>query len=128
MLLSLNLLKVNLASTNGHSTYYTYYRPSLVASTCCLKLRSGLYPSTGTVRYGELPNLFFFFFLCTVKLICLSFIFRCLALNDTILDYEGSCHYISTQNETLPCQQWEYEQTYYSTTIVTQVSYSKNID
>ncbi|XP_046439382.1 organic cation transporter-like protein isoform X2 [Daphnia pulex] len=44
---------------------------------------------------------------------------RCLAVNDTILEYVGSCHYVSVRNETLPCKAWEYDRTYYESTIVT---------
>jgi len=47
------------------------------------------------------------------------YIHRCLAVDDTILEYVGSCHYISVRNETLPCKAWEYDRTYYESTIVT---------
>lgn len=45
---------------------------------------------------------------------------RCRAVNDTIVEYVGKCHYISVDNETLPCQAWEYNTTQYSSTVVTQ--------
>ncbi len=50
---------------------------------------------------------------------------RCLAVNDTVLEYVGSCNYVSASNQTLPCTAWEYDRTYYQSTIVTDVrSYS----
>lgn len=44
---------------------------------------------------------------------------RCLAVNDTIIEYVSSCHYVSANNQTLPCRAWEYDRTYYESTIVT---------
>ena len=44
-------------------------------------------------------------------------------MNDTILEYLGSCHYISaSDNQTLPCEAWEYNRTDYQSTIVTDAS------
>jgi MFS family permease len=37
----------------------------------------------------------------------------------SVVEYVGFCHYISDDNETLPCQQWEYDRTFYESTIVT---------
>lgn len=45
-------------------------------------------------------------------------------MDDTILEYVGSCHYISVRNETLPCKAWEYDRTYYESTIVTDARIS----
>lgn len=46
---------------------------------------------------------------------------RCLVTNETnILDYQGSCHYTSLDNETFPCEAYEYDLTDYNSTIVTE--------
>lgn len=47
---------------------------------------------------------------------------RCMAVNDTIVEYQGSCNYISADNKSLPCQAWEYDRTDYESTIVTEAS------
>ena len=45
-----------------------------------------------------------------------------MAVNDTIVEYLGSCNYVSASNQTLPCKAWEYDRTDYQSTIVTDVS------
>lgn len=48
--------------------------------------------------------------------------FRCSMVNDIIVEYRGSCHYVNPHNETLPCEKWDYDRTDYGSTIVTDVS------
>lgn len=44
-------------------------------------------------------------------------------MNYDIIEYQGSCHYISERNETLPCESWEYDRTYHHSTFVTDASF-----
>ena len=104
--------QANLADTNGYSTCFTCCRLLQVDSTWYRKWK--LVPLLNT---GYLNSLFVTTKRCSL-IDCKHE--RCLAVNDTILEYLDSCNYISaSDNETLPCEAWEYNRTDYQSTIVT---------
>ena len=114
----IQLQQANSGATNWFSTSFIccqHWMPELIL---CHKSSSALRPSTGRLNICQENS-------CLTsdwgRMAQLSLNRRCQLENGTFSDYSGSCHYISLDNATLPCQQWEYDHSIYQSSIVSDV-------